>query len=251
MESSIEYMIATPDASIKSYVESFWMLRSLSAESKNIVVLPDGRVDILFSYSDSDPFESDLRGLDTEPSYTQLEPGSVMFGISLRLLAVEYLLEGSVSSLLNNGSHLPAGFWSITKEDLADFDLCCNKVTQKIQSLIKTSPDSRKLRLFDQIYASNGNLTVKELSETAGWSSRQINRYFSTQFGLPLKTYCSILRFRASFEHLKEGKLFPEQDFADQAHFIRDVKKFSGVPPKELSKNKNDRFIQFSLPKKK
>ncbi|MBU7570130.1 MAG: helix-turn-helix transcriptional regulator, partial [Flavobacterium sp.] len=120
-----------------------------------------------------------------------------------------------------------------------------------IQSLIKTVPDNRKLRLFDQIYTSNGTLTVKELSEKAGWSSRQMNRYFSHQFGLPLKTYCNILRFRASFKHLKEGKLFPEQDFTDQAHFIRDVKKFSGVLPKELSQNKNDRFIQFSTLNKK
>ncbi|RKS25315.1 hypothetical protein CLV94_0345 [Flavobacterium endophyticum] len=250
MESPLLYKIAKPDPSIADYVESFWMLHSTSAEPKSIIVLPDGRIDILFSYSDSDPFEGNLRGLDTEPSYTELDPGRIMFAVSLRLLAVEYLLEGSVSSLLNNGCILPADFWNITKDDLSNFDSFCHKITQKIESLIQSNPDSRKLRLFEQIYASNGSMTVKELSETAGWSSRQINRYFSSQFGLPLKTYCDILRFRASFDHLKEGKLFPEQDFADQAHFIRDVKKFSGVPPKALSQNKNDRFIQFSLLKK-
>jgi AraC-like DNA-binding protein len=89
------------------------------------------------------------------------------------------------------------------------------------------------------------------MSEQVHWSSRQINRYFNQLFGLSLKAYCNILRFRASFQHIKEGKLFPEQNFTDQAHFIKEIKKFSGVLPKELSKNKDDRFIQFSTLTKK
>jgi AraC-like DNA-binding protein len=89
-------------------------------------------------------------------------------------------------------------------------------------------------------------MTVTELSEKVSWSSRQINRYFNQQFGLSLKAYCGILRFRASFPNIKEGKLFPEQNFSDQSHFIKEVRKLAGVSPKELMKNKNDRFIQFS-----
>ncbi|WP_256603285.1 hypothetical protein [Sphingobacterium multivorum] len=44
----------------------------------------------------------------------------------------------------------------------------------------------------------------------------------------------------------QEGKLFPQQNFADQSHFIKEVKKLAGVSPKELLKNQNERFIQFS-----
>jgi AraC-like DNA-binding protein len=118
-------------------------------------------------------------------------------------------------------------------------------------ALIKPGIDSRKKKLFDLIYASNGALTVKELSEKVFWSSRQISRYFNEQFGISLKAYCNILRFRASLQQIKAGKPFPEQDFADQTHFIKAVKKYSGVVPKELSKNQNDRFILLStLPKK-
>lgn len=78
-----------------------------------------------------------------------------------------------------------------------------------------------------------------------------MNRYFNQTFGLSLKAYCNILRFRASIEHIKQGKLFPELNFSDQAHFIKEVKKLSGVVPKELSKNENDRFIQLSTLTKK
>ncbi len=36
-----------------------------------------------------------------------------------------------------------------------------------------------------------------------------MNRYFNQEYGISLKTYCNILRFRASFRHIKEGKLYP------------------------------------------
>ena len=61
---------------------------------------------------------------------------------------------------------------------------------------------------------------------------------------------CSILRFWAAWHHLRAGQLYAEGDFADQAHFIREIKKYTGVAPKEVVRNHNDRFIQFStLPK--
>ena len=118
-------------------------------------------------------------------------------------------------------------------------------------TLINPDIDSRKQKLFELIYSSNGSLRVKELSEKVYWSSRQINRYFNRQFGLSLKAYCNILRFRASLPQIRNGRLFPEENFADQTHFIKQIKKFSGVVPKELLKNKNDRFILLStLPAK-
>ncbi len=106
--------------------------------------------------------------------------------------------------------------------------------------------DERKRKLFALIYATNGSISVSEVAERICWESRQINRYFRRQFGLSLKAYCNILRFRSSLDHIAQGKLFPQEHFFDQTHFIKEVKKFSGVVPKELLKNENDRFILLS-----
>ncbi len=78
------------------------------------------------------------------------------------------------------------------------------------------------------------------------WPPRQINRYFNEYFGVSLKAYCSILRFRASLNHIAHGKLFPELNFTDQNHFIKEIKKFSGAVPGVLARNQNDRFILLS-----
>jgi AraC-like DNA-binding protein len=247
----IEYKIIEAEESISDFVERFWMLTNHSHTEKEIVVIPDGRIDIFFSYSDIEPFHTTLMGLESEPTQTMLPSKTVIFAVNLKLLAIEYLLNTSISNILNEVQHLPTDFWAITREDLNDFEALCIKLTNKIKTLIPQEVDNRKQKLFNLIYSSNGSLSVAELSEKVFWSSRQINRYFNQMFGLSLKAYCNILRFRASVQHIKEGVLFPEQNFTDQAHFIKEVKKLSGVTPKELFKNKNDRFLQFStLPKK-
>ena len=240
----IVYKVIKPEPSLADFVESFWFVGNLSQAAKEIVVLPDGRVDLFFSYTATEPFHIVLMGLEIEPTKTTFQPGTVIFAISLKLLAVEYLLGDSISDLLNKTKSLPTDFWGFSKNDLNDFDLFCVKATIKIKELVHANIDDRKRKLFELIYQSNGALTVNALSEKVSWSSRQINRYFNQTFGLSLKAYCNILRFRASIEHIKKGKLFPELNFSDQAHFIKEVKKLSGVVPKELSKNENDRFIQ-------
>jgi AraC-like DNA-binding protein len=115
-----------------------------------------------------------------------------------------------------------------------------------MHDLLPADIDNRKQQLFEWLYASNGAVTVKELAGKVFWSSRQMNRYFNQQYGISLKAYNDILRFRASFQHISEGKLFPEQNFADQSHFIKAVKKLSGVSPSALHRNQNGRFVQFS-----
>jgi len=251
IHNDLEYKIIAPAPFLSEFVESFWMVANLSDSDKDIVVLPDGRFDIIFSYTPREPYHITLTGLGTQPEQNSFPARIVMFAVSFRLLAIEYLLDVPIADLLDRASLLPDDFWGITAGDLDDFDSFCTKVSAKLKGLIKKDIDSRKQKLFELIYSSNGSLPVKELSEQVYWSSRQINRYFNQQFGISLKTYCNILRFRASLQQIKDGKLFPEQNFTDQAHFIKQIKKYSGVIPKELQKNKNDRFILFStLPKK-
>ena len=251
MDNNFDFKIIKPDKLLADFVESFWLLRNQSDSDKTIVVLPDGRIDLFFSQSATEPFHITLSGLETYPAQATLAAKTVMFVISFKLLATEYIFQNTVSNILNYAKHLPVDFWNFNATDLQDFDLFCKKASEKVQSLLPTAIDNRKRKLFDLIYSSNGTLTVKELSEEVFWSSRQINRYFNQQYGISLKTYCNILRFRASLEHIAEGKLFPEQNFADQNHFIKDIKKFSGVVPRELSKHQNDRFLLLSAIKQK
>jgi AraC-like DNA-binding protein len=246
MDTDLLYKQVKPASSLADFVDSFWMLQNLSDQPKDVIILPDGRIDLFLTQSVTEPFHIILLGLDTHPSPAVVAPRTRTFAISFNPLATEYVLHQTIADLGDNVRMLPDDFWNFTADDLTHFDRFVEKASAKIQSSINEQVDDRKRKLFALMYTSKGSMPVNELAQNVCWSSRQINRYFNQQYGISLKTYCSVLRFRASFSQLKEGKLFPEQFFADQAHFIKEIRKFSGTIPKELHRNKNDRFIQFS-----
>ncbi|MFP3834510.1 helix-turn-helix domain-containing protein [Chryseobacterium sp. SIMBA_028] len=251
MDQDFYYNFIEPDLVLADFVENLGTFHNRSDEAKEVVIIPDGRVDVFFMQSPSEPFHIALIGLETYPEQRDIPPQTIAFVVSFKPLAVEYILNTSIAEIVNRAKDLPDDFWGFKAEDVQNFERCCIKATQKIKELLPKETDERKRTLFHLIYSSKGEMSVKELSENVGWSSRQINRYFTKQLGLSLKAYSTILRFRASLEHIVKGKLFPELNYTDQNHFIKEVKKFSGVAPKELSQNKNDRFVLLSVLKGK
>jgi AraC-like DNA-binding protein len=249
--SDIEYRQLRPRPELAEFVESFWMLINHAEVEQRVVIVPDGRIDVFFSYSASEPYHVTLLGLENQPEAQVIQPRALMFAISWKLLAADYISPLRLAELRHTGCYLPLDYLGVIPADLHYFDGFCVKVSAQITQLIPTEIDNRKRKLFNLLYATDGTLTVEAYADAAAWSSRQLNRYFTQKFGLSLKAYCNILRFRAALPQLKGGRLFPEQHFADQAHFIREIKKYTGVVPKELVRNKDDRFIQFSALLKK
>jgi AraC-like DNA-binding protein len=245
-ENKLEYKIILPETELSDFVERFYIVENTSASDTEVVLIPDGRIDLFFIVLGTDQFIGTLIGIETQPTTASFPPKSIFIGISLKLLSIEYILHTTIADIMNGARKLPNDFWSITRNDLSNFDSFCDKTSKCIREQVKHKIDERKRKLFNHIYETNGALKVKEYAQYVFWSERQINRYFNQTFGLSLKAFCNILRFKASFQHIKEGNLFPEQNFADQAHFIREVKRLTKVTPKSLAKNENDRFIQFS-----
>ncbi|MHC0443414.1 helix-turn-helix domain-containing protein [Flavobacterium sp. 3-210] len=239
-----------PDDSISHFVHSFWMVENKSGKDIPGTILPNGMADMTLMKMNSEDWEISIRGLDTMPGQVIIAKDAKIFSVGFKLLAVEYFFGDSIKDVLNEGKIIPNDFWQFEEFDTESLENFQKKVTQKINSISIKPIDNRKKKLFELIYSLHGTITVKELSEKVFWSSRQINRYFNQQFGISLKEYCKILRFGSSFKDLSEGKLYPELNFTDQNHFIKEIKKYSGVTPKELSKNTDERFMDILAIKK-
>ncbi len=246
MHTNLQFKEVKPTGALADFVDSFWMVHNTSDLGKEVIGLPDGRIDLIFSKSAAEPFHVIVIGLNTQPDEAVIAPGALMFAVSFKLLATEYILGLSFASLADQVKVLPDDFWGFGAGILDDFDAFCNNISEKIHALIPEKIDERKRDLLALIYASKGEMRVEALAARVFWSARQINRYFTQQFGVSLKAYCNILRFRASLEYIVRGDLSPDLNFADQSHFIKEIKKFSGAVPKELFKNQNDRFILLS-----
>lgn len=247
MNNNFYYKAIEPDESFADFVENIGMFHNPSDQDMEVVLMPDGRIDLFFMKTESGPFQVALIGLENVPEQQVILANTLAFKISFKPLGAEYLLQTSIADILNSAKVLPQDFWDVTNDDLKSFEAFHTKIDQKLKEILPKEIDERKRQLFKLVYESNGEIKVQELSEKIAWSSREINRYFNKQFGLSLNAFCKILRFKASLEHIAKGRLFPELNFTDQNHFIKEIKKFSGVVPSELLKNTNDRFILLSV----
>lgn len=240
------------DKSLTDFVKRFWKFSNPTADTQHYTILPDGYFDLIITIKANKLDSINLFGLWTKEVEVVVPADTIIIGICFMPLAAEYILQQNIADTLNNFKKLSNDFWNINKIQFDNFKMWTEEITNEmLQNLKKVKAfDNRKQNLFNLLFQSNGSLTVDDLSKQTFWSSRQINRYFKKKFGLTLKTYSNILRCASAYTDIRKGDLFPKQDFYDQAHFIKEIKKHTGSNPKELHKNKNDRFLQFStLPK--
>ena len=243
---NVEYQRAAPDHLLSAFVKCYWSVHNPGQEEKTFSILPDGHFDLLLRSIDGQAIQRSLSGLWNQETKCVVPGKATIFGISFKLPASEYILKESIAELVNAEKDLPPDFWGLELPEPTDFNGMMATLQQKMHQRLCKNIDKRKLHLFGTLYTSNGAITAEEVSHTILWSNRQISQYFKDQFGISLKSYCTILRYRSSFDHLTEKELYPQQNYSDQAHFIKEVKKYSGVTPGALAKNENNRFIQLS-----
>lgn len=246
-KNQLEYASLKADGVLKGLVESIWMMKYHADETQESMIVPDGKMDMAILVTEDQNFEVFLSGIFTGPVIKPPFPKSKMFVISFHPVAAEYIFKQSFAGLKNDRQKLSADYWEFSKDNFSDLGHFYEKARNIISLNLTKAVDSRKLKLFELIDSSKGAVQVSELAQQTGWSSRQINRYFNNWLGVSLKAYLNIIRFSNSVKQIKSGNFYPELNYGDQSHFIREVKKFAGVKPTVLNKNENDRFIQLSM----
>lgn len=242
-----------PDKLLTDFVKNYWWFDNCTTQQLDFTILPDGCFDLIVSFDSYQQQDISLTGLWTNQVEVSIEPKTQLFGIRFKLLAVDYILQQNISAFCNSEQIKESDFWQLDKESFTDLEIATEKLNKMMLSILDSQKgiDRRKQNLFNLLYQTNGSQTVEQYSQEVFWSSRQINRYFKDRFGIPLKAYCKILKCSASYQHIKKGQLYPEQNYFDQSHFIKDLKKHTGNNPTELFENKNDRFLQLTtMPEK-
>ena len=248
----MNYQEIQPDNLVTNFVIRFWRFDNLTSDNLNYTILPDGYFDLIIRINAKKLGSITLFGLWTKEVEVVVPADTIIIGICFKPLAAEYILQQNIADILDKFKTLQTDFWNIKNVQFDNFKNWTQEITNEMLKNLKKVKafDNRKQNLFNLLFQANGSLTVDELSKQTFWSGRQINRYFKHKFGLTIKSYSNILRCASAYSDIREGDLFPKQYFYDQAHFIKEIKKHTGYKPKELHKNENDRFLQFStLPK--
>jgi AraC-like DNA-binding protein len=90
------------------------------------------------------------------------------------------------------------------------------------------------------ILNSKGKITVKGLTKTLHTTERTLQRQFEEYVGIPPKQFAKIIQFQNSLSQISDDsfsrltEIVYENGYADQSHFIRSFKKFTGKRPSEF-----------------
>ena len=104
-------------------------------------------------------------------------------------------------------------------------------------------PDPRPTlmeRIEQAVRAAKGTVEVARLADDAGVSTRQMQRMAIDELGLPLKEFCSIVRFNHAYALMRStGKLDLDTALAagyyDQSHMLKDLSFYLGKAPKRFA----------------
>ncbi len=146
---------------------------------------------------------------------------------------------------------------SLSLDDIFDK----SSVTEVEEKLAIATTDKQRIKIIEQflvsqlkdiqtdrliveavklIYQSNGTVRIKELNEKLFISQSPFEKRFRKVVGTTAKKFVSIVRFNAVLDNLNETKSLTEicyeNNFFDQAHFIKDFKQFTGDTPENFKR---------------
>lgn len=169
-----------------------------------------------------------------------------VFGIRLRPEALLHLFGIPAATLVNNYSDLNTFFGRDIgrfTESILGETMLSNLIAAAEHFLLSQQKTSLRINsYFEQgarrIRASQGNITIEDLSAELCISERQLQRQFKDNIGMGSKAYLRIIRFRHAYEYLQNNPgsiswtdVSYNFGYADQAHFIKDFKQYTGAVP--------------------
>ncbi len=171
--------------------------------------------------------------------------------IVLKPHALQTLLGLNASALTNqlvDLTEFSAGDLPMQLLETRDLDQRINLLTGFLQNQLQRAKTrdpliEESLRL---IHKNSAAITVRDLLEHLNLSERQFEKRFSQTVGLPPQFYIRVKRFNRAIRLMQTGRFKKLTDvahtlnFYDQSHFIRDIKAFSGITPKNLAQRVSD-----------
>ncbi len=261
----VQYAEFHPSPMLSQLVDLYWFSSCDGNPSEISPVqycLPSGMVELIVHLSDDrsqgmvdgcwETFpKSLLVGVMEVPVIWKMPGGTSMFGIRFKPEGISSWLQLRISELANSFIDtdliLDKQFNSMIRniQEAKDHPNRISLVEAYLENQLSRFQD-RHLCFYNAInLIRNGvpGYSITDLSREVCISERQLQRIFKNQLGVGPKSYSRIIRFRRikQFLQMNPRTSWVEIAFifgyADQAHFIRDFKAFSGKTPGCLLEN--------------
>ena len=251
--------LAFPD-SLKPFVKEVLFLESEAAGAQQFPFYADGFAGIVFSKS-KNPFSLQPRGKQLSDFYLYgqtIEPMSLDIQGAFKLVALRLypfavrILLGVDPKLLNddcydllkvNSVDSQGTLAQLRKTETPDeIVLILSSYFNDLLQHASLNPDYRIKLATNLILKSNGRISIKALREQLCIGERTFERHFLKEIGVTPKQFAKIIQFSSSMNQITENdylhltEIGYQNGFADQSHFIRTFKRYTGKTPREFQK---------------
>lgn len=265
----LQFRHIEPHFLLKDYIEKMWIFQSsgkMPIEDMRLVV-PNANIKLTVSYQNgivaaingksflSKEHDITLAGLIDVPVILDADED-----VTTETIGVEFNPQGAYRFFHFTLNDIQNQIYSLTDilgnignrliEHINNTKALQQKIIVLQQFLLSQLSLSNEDLIFEycikKIASSKGRITIKELEKKTGYSSRWLNIKFNNKLGVSPKNLCSIIRFKQYYQGFISGneKLFSRNDFYevyyDQSHFIKNFKRFTGLPPARFEKQIND-----------
>ena len=144
----MKYREIKPNGFLNNFVQCFWYYETTNTALQH-TILPDGYFDLIAEFENETLTTVKLTGIWTKPKDVQISKNAKFFAIRFKLLAIEYIFQKEIKSILDSIVNLPFSFWNIDKYKTDEFEKFTSEISNNLETSIKhlKQIDSRKLKL--------------------------------------------------------------------------------------------------------
>lgn len=256
----MNHQIFEPHKELESLVKCYWTLEIPKEKTPKInTIVPDGCIKMIFHYGDMYKHHSEngdrvfvprclVVGQLTKPYVVEPTGETATFFVCFhpngflpfatvpikelenRVVSLEKLFGKEGEEI---GQHILNATSTSERIDLIESFLF-NKLanTKTVDKIVKSTVET--------ILTANGQFSIDVLSKQNNTSRRQLSRKFSSDIGISPKQLSKTIRLQNTLKMLLTENvtsltnLAYENEYYDQAHFIKEFKEFTGLTPKEF-----------------
>jgi len=245
-----------PCATLKPYIQS--LMVSESEQAQSYTVLPGTSLVMGFQYRGKLTYQHEKTAISLASagitgilnSFRIFEnianTGTVL--VIFKEAGASYFFRGPLHELYNESLSLDN---LVARQELADLEeqLSASATDEEriglVEQFLLSRIQPRKTDLLvnaaiEQIHLSQGHIRMTDLAEKLYTSKSPLEKRFRQIVGTTPKKFATIIRMKSALITMQSPIAEPNQyqlGYYDQAHFIHDFKKFTGITPEQYLKN--------------
>lgn len=229
---------------LENYCMCIWTMKSKKVLDKTISnnILPDACIDIVIDFVNNTIC---FAGFSKETEPFELNKKIDYMGVRLKPSIFHLLFNIRSDKIMDK--EIP--FDTIEKEFNLYKILDLKNTSERIEYLknyliqkTRNKTDMPFITILEELYESPKEQNVMDIAEKLRYNERHLYRVFKTNYGISPKVLLNILRLHLCLTLMLEKNMDLVDianlcGFYDQSHFIKEIKRYTGITPLKIIEN--------------